>query len=171
MSFNIPITIHGDVSMDGITRPYGDGSLELGSVLELSQVMIKLNEAKDMQEKRCAHCREDLDPDRPLHLFGDETDTSDYCEENPDSDGGEAPLSPHVAEWSPLTWAKNIAVSFDEERDEIELAIATGEPRGGWTFKLYRNSDGVIVMHLPHADMDSPHEPIRELHPGTFIIG
>lgn len=159
MSFNISITLHGDVSEDSITRP-GEGELALGSVLDLTQVQLELNEEGDMSAFHCSHCGEELNEADPTETLAN----GDI--ECPDSDTGL-----HEKQIAPLTWAKNIAISFDEERDEIELAIATGEPRGGWTMKLYRNTDGTIVMHLPHASMNSPHEPIRELHPGTFIIG
>jgi len=160
MSFNMPVTLAGDISEDSITRPDGYGSVELGSVLDLEQIQIKLNEDGDMSSLRCAHCGEELneiDPTRTL-----ENDTVE-CEDNDDG--------PHKAQTVPFTWAKNIAISFSEDNDEIELAIATGEPRGGWTFKLRRTPDGRVLMHLPHADMAAPHEPIRELHPGTFAIG
>lgn len=160
MSFNMPITVIGDVSADCIEPATTQTSLKLGSVLDLTQIMIALNEDDDMSEIRCAHCGEELNEDEPTETLegGDaECEANDY--------------DPHEKQYAPFTWAKNIAVSFDEERDEIELAIATGEPRGGWTFKLRREPDGVVLMFLPHADMASPHEPIRELRPGTFVIG
>lgn len=161
MSFNIPITIIGDVSTDVITRPNGYGSVELGAVDELTQVMFKLNEDGDMSAYRCADCDEELNEADPTETLAD-GDTK--CEEN---DGG-----PHKPEIVPLTWAKNIAIDFDEENDRIDLAIATGEPRGGWIMRLERNhTTGKVQMYLPHATMDGPHEPIREIHPGTFEIG
>lgn len=161
MSFNMPITVAGDVSTDAIDFPTTQTPLRLGSVLDLTQIMVRLNEGDDMQEKRCSACGDELDDDEPTqNLDGD-----DVCSA---WDGN----APHTPEFSPFTWAKNIAVSFNEERDEIELAIATGEPRGGWTFKLRRDPEtGVVYMHLPYADMDGPHEPLREIHPGTFVIG
>lgn len=160
MSFNMPITVIGDVSADCIEPATTQTSLKLGSVLDLTQIMIALNEDGDMSEIRCAHCGEELNEADPTKTLED-----DGTECGANNDG------PHEKTWAPFTWAKNIAISFDEERDEIELAIATGEPRGGWTFKLCREPDGVVLMFLPHADMASPHEPIRELRPGTFVIG
>lgn len=163
MSFNIPITIEGDVSTDGITRPDGTdhyGSIKLGSVLELSQILVALNEDGDMSEIRCVHCGEDLNEADPT------VTAKDGDPECTESDTGL-----HDKEWAPLTWAKNIAIDFDKEADQIDLAIATGEPRGGWQLRLRRTPDGVVLMHLPHATMNGPHEPIRELHPGTFVIG
>lgn len=160
MSFNIPITVNGDVSVDGITRPGGYGSLELGSVLDLTQVTFALNEDDDMSEKRCAACNEELSDDEPTQNLDGDT----ACWARDDD-------APHQPEYNPLTWAKNITIDFDEENDQIDLVIATGDPRGGWQFRLRRTPDGVIFMHLPHADMEGPHEPLRELHPGTFVIG
>lgn len=162
MSFNMPITVNGDISTDGITRPDGYGSVKLESAHDLTQIMVRLNEDDDMPEKRCSACGKELSDDEPTQDLDGDT----ACWVRGEGD------APHTPELNPLTWAKNIAVSFDEERDEIELAIATGEPRGGWTFKLRRDpKTGVVYMHLPHADMEGPHEPIRELHPGTFAIG
>ncbi len=162
MAFNTPITVQGDVSTDGITRPDGYGSVKLESVLDLTQIMVKLNEDDDMPEKRCSACGDELSDDEPTQNPDGDTECSARDEDD----------APHTPEFSPLAWAKNITVSFVEERDEIELAIATGDPRGGWTFRLRRDpKTGVVYMHLPHADMDGPHEPIRELHPGTFVIG
>lgn len=163
MSFNMPITVQGDVSTDSITRPDGTdhyGALELRSVLDLTQIMITLNEDGDMSEIKCVHCDEELNEADPTVTAEDD---DPECAANDDG--------PHEKMWAPLTWAKNIAITFDEENDQIDLAIATGDPRGGWVFRLYRNSEGAVIMHLPHADMDGPHEPIRELHPGTFAIG
>lgn len=160
MDINTPIVLSGDISDDGITRPDGHGSLRLGSVEDLAQIQVKLNEDGDMSEVRCAHCGEDLNEADPTVTAGDKTAE---CDAN---DGG-----PHEKEWAPLTWAKNICVSFNEERDEIELGIATADPRGGWTFKLRRTPEGVVLMHLPHDGMTDPHEPIKELHSGTFAIG
>lgn len=164
MSFNMPITIEGDVSTDSIDFPTTDTPLRVGSVQELEQIRVGLNEDGDMSSIKCIHCGEELNEDTPsgtpLETLMDGTTE---CDDN--DDGLHEPVT------VPFTWAKNIAVSFDEDNDEIELAIATGEPRGGWTFKLRRTPDGVVLMHLPYADMSAPHEPIRELHPGTFAIG
>lgn len=164
MSFNTPVTIAGDINPDGISLPTTDTPLKIGSVDELAQIQVTLNVDGDMSEIRCRHCGEDLNEDTPPGtpletLMEGETG----CGSNDDG--------PHEQEYAPLTWAKKITVSFDEERDEIDLAIATGEPRGAWSFKLRRTPEGVVLMHLPHPDMSGPHEPIRELRPGTFAIG
>lgn len=162
MSFNTPITVAGDISTDGIDFPTTQTPLKLGSVFDLTQIMVKLNEDDDMPKKRCSACGEELDDDEPTQNLDGDTECSAQNEDD----------APHTPEFNPFTWAKNIAVSFNEERDEIELAIATGEPRGGWTFTLRRDPEtGVVSMHLPYADMDGPHEPLREIHPGTFVIG
>lgn len=160
MSFNIPITIDGDVSTDSITRPNGYESVELGSVLDLSQVQFTLNEEGDMSAYRCGACDEELNEADPTETLAD-GDTECLGAD----DGKHQPVI------VPFTWAKNITVDFDEEDDRIDLAIATSDPRGGWVFRLRRGPDGKVIMHLPHATMDGPHEPIRELHPGTFEIG
>jgi hypothetical protein len=160
MSINTPITITADVSMESIERPNGYESVELRSVLDLTQIMVDINSDGDMSEIRCKHCGEELNESAPAETLAD-GDT-----ECPAADNEQ-----HEQEHVPFTWAKNIAVRFDEENDEIELAIATGDPRGGWTTKLRRTPDGVVLMHLPYEDMASPHEPIKELHPGTFVIG
>lgn len=161
MSFNIPITLHGDVSDDGITRE-SYGRFKLGSVYDLTQVQLELNESGDMSAFKCAHCDEELNEADPRETLAD-GDTE--CSSADESD-------PHKPEIVPLTWAKNIMIDIDEENDRIDLAIATGEPRGGWQMRLWRNpKTGKVMMSLPYADMDAPHEPIREIHPGTFEIG
>lgn len=170
MSFNIPITVSGDVSTDGITFSTGVAPLELGSVLELSQVTLTLNGADDMSEKRCAHCREDMDPDHPAFVVDDTTPgIGDWCAENED---GDEDSSPHAPEWSPLTWAKNVQIDVDEEADRIDLSIATGDPRGGWQLRLWRDQEtGVVYMSVPYDGMPEQHEPMRAVHPGTYAIG
>lgn len=160
MSFNTPITVSGEIDPDGIAHPTTQTPLKIGSVYELSQILVEINSDGDLSQFECVHC-------------GQELNEADLTETLADGDK-ECPATSderHEAKTVPFTWAKNIAVSFDEDNDEIELAIATGEPRGGWTFKLRRTPEGGVIMHLPHADMSSPHEPIRELHPGTFAIG
>lgn len=158
MSFNIPITVAGDVSTDGITRPNGYGSVELGSVIDLSSVFLKLNEDDDMQEKRCAHCTEDMDPDNPAQVVeGDR-----FCDSN---DG------PHVPEWSPLTWAKNVTIETDEEADAIHVTIAHADPRGGWQMTIRRMENGQLIMHLPYEGMSSPHASMRKITEGTYEVG
>lgn len=161
MSINTPIVIIGDISDDGITRPNGSESLELASVDDLAQIQVDINSDGDLSEFRCTHCQQELNEADTTVTAADE---DPECHANDDG--------PHEKEYMPLTWAKNILIDFDEENDTIDLAIATGEPRGGWQFRLRRDPEtGVVYMHLPYADMQGPHEPIRELHPGTFAIG
>lgn len=160
MSFNIPITVNGDVSMDGITRPGGEGSVRLGSVLDLVDVSLTLNEDGDMQDKRCAHCKQDMDPDRPTHTI----DGDEFCDDNDDE--------AHESEWSPLTWAKNVQIDVDEEEDQIDLTIATGDPRGGWQLRLRRDPEtGAVYMSVPFDGMADQHGPMRQIGPGTYAIG
>lgn len=160
MTFNIPITISADVSEDSVNVDSAEGQTVIHAAFDLTDVHLALNENNSLSGIRCAHCGEDLDEDDPTRtLHGGET-------ECPNNDDG-----PHQMEYAPLTWAKNITISLDEEDDRIELVISTGDPRGGWSFVLRRTPDGAVMMHLPHAEMGDPHEPIQELRPGTFVIG
>lgn len=156
----MPTTLYGSISGDSITHSDEHSELRLGIVYDLTQIKVALNENADMSEIKCTHCGADLNEADPTITAEDE-----------DPECGASDDGLHEKEWAPLTWAKNIDVSFDEEHDQIQLTIATGEPRGGWTFTLRRDQvTGVVYMHLPHADMSSPHEPIKEIHPGTFAI-
>lgn len=158
MSFNMPITVNGTIEPDSIdTRT----PLEIRSVTELDSVRIELNSEGDLSAYECSACGEELNEADPREtLDGGAT----VC---PDSDDER-----HQPQIVPLTWAKNISVDFDEDDDRIDLAIATGDPRGAWQMRLWRDhTTGKVMMSLPHANMSEPHEPIREIHPGTFEIG
>lgn len=148
MTFNMPITIHGEDRTETV------------EVEDLAMIEVALNQDGDMSAIRCKHCGQELN----------EADPSETLEDG-DRECPATSNEQHEQEYAPLTWAKNIAVSFDEERDTIDLTIATGEPRGGWQFRLRRTDKGVVLMHLPHEDMIGPHEPLKEIHPGTFAIG
>jgi hypothetical protein len=160
MSFNIPITVNGDVSTDGITRPNGYGSLELGSVLDLTSVYLALNENGDVQDKRCAACEEEMDPDNPTAVLGGD----DKCLDTEDGT--------HDPEWLPLSWAQNVVIEVDEEQDMITLSLAHAEPRGGWSMRFWRNQEnGQILMSLPHEGMNEPHASMRKISESTYEVG
>jgi len=77
----------------------------------------------------------------------------------------------------PLSWMNSAGISFDPDGDAVHLSVSTGDPRGAFTMTLRRIPDGDhpnagrVIMHAPHPDDSTPHESLREIHPGTYMVG
>lgn len=107
-------------------------------------------------EVRCAECGRFFYP-------GDEKEAAEVCEDAEDE-------AAHRLVPQPLTWANSVSVNLSPERDEITVAVSTGDIAGGFEMKLWRGSDGRVFMRVPHPSDDQPHEALRELYPGAYVL-
>lgn len=105
---------------------------------------------------RCTECGRFFRP-------GDEAETKGECEDT----GYE---SAHQLEETPLTWANSVSVNLSPARDEITVAVSTGDIAGGFEMKLWQAPDGLVFMRVPHPSDDQPHEALRELYPGAYVL-
>ena len=63
------------------------------------------------------------------------------------------------------------SAAIDWTGDSISVTISTGDPRGAFAMTVRVMDDGTVLMHLPHPSDGMLHEPLHELHPGTYRIG
>lgn len=79
---------------------------------------------------------------------------------------------PHdlVKTTEPFSWANEVRVVLDEEKDQVELAISIGDIRGAFVMRLYRNTDGAIRMEVPHPGKGGLHMPLRYLNEGFYGV-
>lgn len=71
---------------------------------------------------------------------------------------------------APLGWCNSARIVVSPEDDEVSVTISTGDPRGAFVMSVSRASDGRLLLYVPHEGMSTPHEDIREIHPGTFEV-
>jgi hypothetical protein len=72
----------------------------------------------------------------------------------------------------PFSWVNHASILIDEEKDQVDLAISLGDPRGAFVMRLYRDSrDGRIRMEVPHPEGMFLHAPLKPmLSPGGYIV-
>lgn len=70
----------------------------------------------------------------------------------------------------PFSWANEVRVVLDEEKDQVELAISIGDIRGAFVMRLYRNTDGAIRMEVPYPGKGGLHLPLRYLNEGFYGV-
>lgn len=78
---------------------------------------------------------------------------------------------------APLAWLNHASVYASEEEDSVTVMISVGDPRGAFEFSVRRipaDADselaGKLIMHVPYPEKATPHVPVRDLHPGTYLI-
>lgn len=77
----------------------------------------------------------------------------------------------------PLAWANHANIFLDRGEDSVTVTISVSDPRGSFGMTIRRVPDGdgdysgQLIMHVPYEGMTSPHMPLKEIHPGTFVIG
>jgi hypothetical protein len=86
----------------------------------------------------------------------------------------------------PLSWCKVAAIAVDGSQDSVTVSISIGpDPRGTYMLNITRMPDdaqtrelspdlaGRLVMTVPNAAVRESmmQAPLRELRPGTLVIG
>lgn len=70
----------------------------------------------------------------------------------------------------PFSWANEVRVVLDEEKDQVELAISIGDIRGAFVMRLYRDTHGAIRMEVPYPGKGGLHMPLRQLNEGFYGV-
>lgn len=63
------------------------------------------------------------------------------------------------------------SAAIDWNGDDLTVTISTGDPRGAFAMTVRVMDDGTRLLHVPHPSNGLLHEPLTELHPGTYKIG
>ncbi len=119
---------------------------------------------------RCRTCREVLFPVDEGRQWIDEYSAAVVCPDA-EEDGG-----PHTREREPLTWVNSVSVETDPDKDSVTLSISVDDPRGAFTFTVYRvpdNADfnaGRLILSVPHPDQPKLHAPLEQVSPGWYVI-
>jgi hypothetical protein len=69
-----------------------------------------------------------------------------------------------------FSWVNSASIHLDEEKDQIDLAISLGDPRGAFVMRVYRMPDGQIRMEVPHPKDWFLHLPLRPMGQGGYVV-
>lgn len=69
-----------------------------------------------------------------------------------------------------FSWVNSASIHLDEEKDQIDLAISLGDPRGAFVMRVYRMPDGQIRMEVPHPENWFLHLPLRPMGQGGYVV-
>lgn len=167
------INITGEIEENGVLNvPVSD--------LDGLSVQLSINEEGDLPSHRCANCGEETDQD-DIVMFGVEScDGSGNMADCPthivDGDGdcescdGSGELEIHDWEPIPLNWCNSASIHARPDRDEIQVTISVGDPRGAFVLAVESREDG-LYLSVPHAGMGMSHMPLTERSAGWYKIG
>jgi hypothetical protein len=128
---------------------------------------------------RCLACGDDL-AEEPDRFTGEITGEQcpDYDHDTEDHDGDAPDHGPHTPEVVALSWCNSARISLDPDEDAVTVSVSVGSPLGAFCFTVRRVPDdacgalaGALIVHMPYPGESSPHEPLTQIHPGTFLIG
>lgn len=161
------INMSGDLESD-------DSQIIVANDLDHLSVQLSINEEGDLAQFRCANCGEESDDQT-----GDPCDGSSKFQDCPehivDEDGdcescdGSGEIEIHDWESIPLHWVNSAGIHARPDRDEIQVTISVGDPRGAFVMTVERHN-GVLYLSVPHAGMGMSHMPLGERSPGWFKI-
>lgn len=169
-----------ELSINGENMPLSEKYLD-------DDMYLSLEMPENRSTIHCGQCGElgDGTPESP------EADDADDCTEEqecPDCEGtgesgddegeecpkcagtGEIPAD-HEWELLPLSWLESAGIEISQSSDQVRLNVSVGDPRGCFTMELRWSDTHGLLMRLPHEGMSTPHVPLRELHPGTYVLG
>lgn len=63
------------------------------------------------------------------------------------------------------------SAAIDWTGPELTVTISTGDPRGAFAMTFRVLEDGTRLLHVPYPESSWLHEPLTELHPGTYRVG
>lgn len=75
-----------------------------------------------------------------------------------------------VEEDEPLSWANSAGLHFNESKDQIDLSISLGDPRGAFVMSVFRLPNGQIRMEVPHPKDGFLHLPLRQIGTAVYIV-
>lgn len=163
------INITGELAEGGERQDIGvDG-------LDHLSVQLSINEDGDLPQFHCANCGEESDDqmDDPCDGSGEIKDCPEHIV---DKDGdcescdGSGEIEIHEWETIPLHWANSASIHARPDRDEIQVTISVGDPRGAFVMTVERRDDG-LYLSVPHAGMGMSHMPLTERSAGWFKVG
>lgn len=129
------------------------------------RIAYEANENGYEQEYWCLQCGYEVTRESEDDFWSADSGEPDAC---PDNDG-----SPHEVDTSDGThtsrWLNSARVWLDGS--EVHASISVGDPRGAFVFTVRMLDDGTLLMHVPHPGGTMLHQPLTELHPGTYKIG
>lgn len=143
--------------------------------LDHLSVQLSINEDGNLAQFRCANCGEESD-DQPQEECDGSGNYVDCPAHELDKDGdckfcdGSGETEIHEWEAIPLHWVNSASINARPDRDEIQVSISVGDPRGAFVMTVERR-DGVLYLSVPHAGMSLPHAPMEERSPGWLKVG
>lgn len=156
------------ISIDGEPQAVSD---------DVETVLVEFD-TDSAETHRCTACYEPLTEEDGVYKGGRQgAECTENISDEPDADGDYYYL-PHDPEPIPLSWVNSAGVHLNEGEDSVTVTISVGDPRGAFAFTVRRipaDADGELagrlLMHTPYPGQSSPHMPVKELHPGTYVIG
>lgn len=172
-----------NINMNGDLES-GDSQSVMVNDLDRLSVQLTINEEGGQLTHRCSGCGEETDQE-DIVTFGVEVcegsgkwmtcpdQTSDHTKPSKidcDTCDGSGEIEIHEWETIPLHWANSASIHARPDRDEIQVTISVGDPRGAFVMTVERRDDG-LYLSVPHAGMSAPHETLTERSAGWFKIG
>lgn len=172
-----------DINMSGELAG-GDQETVIAESLDHLSVQLTINEEGDQPTHRCSGCGEETDQE-DIVTFGVEIcegsgkwmtcpdQTSDHTKPDKidcDTCDGSGEIEIHDWETIPLHWANSASIHARPDRDEIQVTISVGDPRGAFVMTVERRDDG-LYLSVPHAGMGMSHMPLTERSAGWFKVG
>lgn len=161
----------------------GDGKV-IYTELDHFSAQLSINEEGDRPTHHCATCGEETDQE-DIVSFGVEVcegsgkwvacpdQSSDHTKPGQiecDTCNGAGEIEIHQWEAIPLHWCNSASIHARPDRDEIQVTISVGDPRGAFVMTVERREDG-LYLSVPSAGMGAPHMPLTERSAGWFKIG
>lgn len=147
-----------------------------------SRDLFKLARVRHTETSDLGTIISDVDPDDDdgddaaligIQWDGDVTQGSVVTWEHPDA----VVYAGHDVEAAPHGWLNFAGIEF-HGRDTVTVTLSVGDPRGAFGMTIRRVPDdldselaGKLIMHVPHPGESFAHAPLRQIHPGTYVIG
>tara|TARA_R110002012_G_scaffold69095_1_gene179024 strand:+ start:5479 stop:5832 length:354 start_codon:yes stop_codon:yes gene_type:complete len=84
---------------------------------------------------------------------------------NPAAENGYEP-----EEGDTLDWLNSARIYVDGDLSAVRFVCSTGDPRGGFVWELWRDSNGDIMMKVPYVDEGFLHSPLEEIRLGLYRV-
>lgn len=161
----------------------GDSKVMLVNDLDHLTAQLSINEDGDLPTHHCAECGEETDDEDKINLGVEICEGSGKWMACPDGSSdhtkpgqiecdtckGSGEIEIHTWEHIPLNWVNSASIHARPDRDEIQVTISVGDPRGAFVMTVERREDG-LYLSVPHPGEDMGHMPLTERSAGWFKI-
>lgn len=153
--------------MFAIVRFNGDAPESM--IEDDGSLMVEFDWEAERVRYRCRSCdavfpvEEDADDDPCMEAEC----TVHTGDENCDDHGCEYPGHDLVSEEEPLAWVNSAGIEISEDKNQVDVWISVGDPRGAFLMRMYKTEEGTIRMEVPYPGEPFAHMPLAPVHEGS----